>query len=64
MNADTKARRFAERATALYEERVLGRRVVTLAEGLEALVYMMNTEPGRALMREAWPVTQEEDDAG
>lgn len=59
-DVDTNARRFAERAVAMYEERVLGRRIVTAQETLQALLYMFSPD-GRPLTEKAWSAPRWED---
>lgn len=46
-------RRRAELATRLYEESVLGRKIASFVEGINALQYMFTPE-GKKMLEEAW----------
>lgn len=46
-------RRRSELATRLYEERVLGRKIASFVEGINALQYMFTPE-GKKMLAEAW----------
>jgi hypothetical protein len=50
----------AERATALYEERVLGRKIANFKEGLDALLYMLDTPEGKVILAESFAATPED----